>query len=383
MSIVFFTFKFALMKDYFLIQAKSKTIAEIILYGYIGEWDEISAKRFIVEFRKLEQKYKQINIRINSGGGEVANGTAIYTTIINSTVRVYTYIDGMAASMGSILALAGQKVFMAKHAKLMLHKVSGGAYGSAKKLRETADMMDDWENSLVDIYAQKTGLTTDEVRSKWMQEGKDTWINADDAHKSKLVDEVFDGKIAKEPGNIIKHPHDMWNYYKNQISNLTTNNYTEMDTKITAIKLGLPEDATEEQINAKIAELALSNNALKKENEDLKNAKKIERQESIKNILDKAVLDGKFLEKDRKSWEKMLTDSFESTSKVIEGMSKAIKPMDVIKEGDKNHGKTKIEMSFSEMLEKDRKGLEKLEKDEPEKFKELYKAEYGVYPEEK
>ena len=65
-------------------------------------------------------------------------------------------------------------------------------------------------------------------------------------------------------------------------------------------------------------------------------------------------------------------------------MSKAIKPMDVIKEeDDNNHGKTKTEMSFSEMLEKDRKGLEKLEKDEPEKFKELYKAEYGVYPEEK
>ena len=124
--------------------------AEILLYGFIGSWKDTDSKRFISDFKKLEASHNQINVRINSGGGDVFEGITIYNTLKNSSSEVHIYIDGLAASMASVIALAGSKIFMSRYAQLMIHRVSGSANGDADKLRETASLMDELENMIND-----------------------------------------------------------------------------------------------------------------------------------------------------------------------------------------------------------------------------------------
>ena len=131
---------------------QSDNSAEILLYGFIGNWKDTDSKQFISDFKKLEAAHNQINVRINSGGGDVFEGITIYNALKNSTATIHIYIDGVAASMASVIALAGSKIFMSRYAQLMIHRVSGSANGDADKLRETASLMDELEKSLLDLH---------------------------------------------------------------------------------------------------------------------------------------------------------------------------------------------------------------------------------------
>ena len=138
------------MFDSYIINETGKT-AEILLYGYIGNWKDTNSKQFISDLKKLEATNEIINVRINSGGGDVFDGITIYNALKNSSSTIHVYIDGLAASMASVIALAGSKIFMSRYAQLMVHRVSGSANGDAEKLRETADLMTELETSLLKI----------------------------------------------------------------------------------------------------------------------------------------------------------------------------------------------------------------------------------------
>ena len=227
---------------------QSDNSAEILLYGFIGNWQNNDSQSFISDFKKLESTHNKINVRINSGGGDVFEGITIYNTLKNSTSKIHIYIDGLAASMASIIALSGSKIFMSRYAQLMIHRVSGSANGDADKLRETASLMDDLGNSLLEIYAAKTGKDTATIQNKWMQRGKDTWFNASDAIQSKLVDEIFDGVISKAPKKN-KNTEEVWQFYNLQIQN--SYNDIQMENLSQFISFyGLNEKATTQDILA-------------------------------------------------------------------------------------------------------------------------------------
>src|SRR5574343_79136 len=155
--------------------------AEIYLYGYIGF--DITANDFANELKSLTKDFANIIIRINSGGGSVFEGIAIYNLIKNSRSIINIYIDGIAASMGSVIAMSGRKIYMSKYARIMMHCPSGSADGDSKSLRETADRLDSIEKDLTDIYAQRTGLPADQAKSKFMQPGVNKWLSAQEALK--------------------------------------------------------------------------------------------------------------------------------------------------------------------------------------------------------
>ena len=81
---------------------QSNNSAEILLYGFIGNWKDTDSKRFISDFKQLESSHDKINVRINSGGGDVFEGITIYNTLKNSTSEIDVYIDGVAASMAGV-----------------------------------------------------------------------------------------------------------------------------------------------------------------------------------------------------------------------------------------------------------------------------------------
>ncbi len=173
------------------IQAKNKT-AEIWLYGDIGDgfWAEsISAKQFVDELKKAGN-VSSILLHVNSPGGSVFDGLAIYNSLRAHSARVDVEIDGMALSIASVIALAGDSVKMAGNAFMMIHNPWTWTSGEAKDLRKEADRLDQVRDSLLNTYAAKVSpkATTEQVTA-WMDE--ETWFNAEDALKYGFADEIF------------------------------------------------------------------------------------------------------------------------------------------------------------------------------------------------
>ncbi|MCH5690033.1 Clp protease ClpP [Niabella sp. W65] len=127
-----------------IINKANSDVAEILLYGYIGEFD-LSANAFVRELRALEKDYSKINIRINSAGGSVFEGIAIYNAILSSTAEINTYIDGLAASMASIIALAGKRVYISNNATYMTHLPSTYTSGNSDNIKEAPAFWKAWK----------------------------------------------------------------------------------------------------------------------------------------------------------------------------------------------------------------------------------------------
>ena len=177
----------------------------INIYGNIGyDWwsgDGITANWFAREFDAALASGEDIEIRINSPGGSVFEGIAIYNKIASNNEKVTTVVDGIAYSMGAIIAMAGKQRKAMKNATVMLHNVSGGAYGNANDLRGALEMMEKLDDAMVESLAQFTGLSSNDVKSKWF-DYRDHTLTAKEALAAKLLTEVIDLNAENLPTNV-------------------------------------------------------------------------------------------------------------------------------------------------------------------------------------
>lgn len=193
-------------KPVYNISQKSETEADMLIYGVIGDsWfeDGNPAKQVVSDFKNLEKKYARINVRINSPGGSVWDGLPIFNAIKSSKADVHTYVDGIAYSMGAMIALAGKTVHAAKGSLILLHNVSGFAIGNANDLRTTAKEMDTYDEVLTQLIADKSGRSVDDVKKDWMNY-QDNLMSATAAHAAKLVDVVESYDAKDVPENVEK-----------------------------------------------------------------------------------------------------------------------------------------------------------------------------------
>src|ERR1700712_3947653 len=146
-------------------------------------------------FLQMEDGKKDISIYINSPGGSVTAGLAIYDTMQFMTCDVTTYCLGMAASMGAVLLAAGTKGkrYALPNSDIMIHQVSGGAQGTASDVERTVEYMFKLKKRLIRILAVHTGKTFDKVR---LDSDRDYFLSASEAKEYGLVDEVI--KSRKE-----------------------------------------------------------------------------------------------------------------------------------------------------------------------------------------
>ena len=175
-------------RDFYSIKAKADKTAEVWVYEQIGEdfWgDGVSAKNFTKELKALDAT--AIDLHINSPGGAVFDGHAIYNALKAHPAIVTTYIDGLAASIASVIALAGDKVVMADNALFMIHEPWGMAMGTADDMRKTADVLDKTRDTIVGVYQDKTRKDEQELRDAMSAE---TWYSASEALDAGFVDEV-------------------------------------------------------------------------------------------------------------------------------------------------------------------------------------------------
>ena len=140
----------------------------ILLYGDIGEYEDVRSGDIARELIEAEAAYKKIDVRINSNGGDVYAGIAIFNAFRNSKADITIYVDGIAASMASVIALCGKPVKMSKYARLMLHSVSGGCYGNKTELRRCLEEVEALENTLCQMYAPKLGISEEEIRARYL-----------------------------------------------------------------------------------------------------------------------------------------------------------------------------------------------------------------------
>ena len=180
------------MKEkWYNIQNKASETADVYIFDEIGTYG-VTAQEFINDIKGL--KDMPINLRINSLGGDVFDGMAMYNVIKRREAKTTVYIEGIAASIATIIALGADEVIMAENSLFMIHNAWGGTMGEAKDMRKTADTLDKISSELTDIYRKKTGLSY-EALTEMMDE--ETWLNAEEAYELGFVDVISDSiKVA-------------------------------------------------------------------------------------------------------------------------------------------------------------------------------------------
>ncbi|MDT3296451.1 Clp protease ClpP [Shewanella sp. SP2S2-6] len=161
--------------------------AELMIYDEIGGWG-ISAQQFARDLQALG-KVGTITARIHSPGGDVFEGMAIYNMIKGHPAHKVCYIDGLAASMASVIAMAFDEVIMPENAMMMVHKPWGGTLGDAEDMRKYADLLDKVEGNLVGAYQHKTGLSEDELHALLAAE---TWLTGREAVEKGFANTLTD-----------------------------------------------------------------------------------------------------------------------------------------------------------------------------------------------
>lgn len=164
---------------------------EILLYGIVGDSCDGLEAAWIVD--RIQHSPEDITVRINSLGGLLFDGFAIYSALRASPRKVTVIIDGVAGSIASFIAMAGDRIIMAENAVMMIHKPSDGTYGNADELRSVADRLDFLQRQLVQAYATRTGMSEDELNPLLDAE---TWMSAQEALAMKFIDEIAGSATA-------------------------------------------------------------------------------------------------------------------------------------------------------------------------------------------
>ena len=190
-------------KWFAMLPAKAgKEVDRLDIVGVIGgSWfsDGVSLTQFLTEARKLNAGV--LEVHISSPGGSVSDGLAIYNYLSGlkaKGVTVETYVDGLAASIASVIAMAGDTRFIGKASSLLIHRPWMMACGNAGNLRQAAEDLDKVAEQLAGIYADRSSLDLDAVRSIMTGEADadGTLLTAQDAIAHGLADEIVDNKLA-------------------------------------------------------------------------------------------------------------------------------------------------------------------------------------------
>jgi len=162
----------------------SQAEAELFIYDEIGTWG-VTAGDFLSDLRAI--KASTITLRVNSPGGDVFDGVAIFNAVKRHPATVNVFVDGIAASAASFIAMAGDTITMSPHSQMMIHEAAGLVIGPAAEMRKMADILDKSSDSIAAIYAERAGGTVPEWRARMVDE---TWLSDQEAVDLGLADSI-------------------------------------------------------------------------------------------------------------------------------------------------------------------------------------------------
>lgn len=242
--------------------AQDSAVTEILLYDEIGEdpffGGGISAKTFVEDLQAIDTE--EIHLRINSPGGRVFEGITMLNALRRHPAKVVAFVDGLAASAASVVAMGADEVVMSRNAQLMIHDASGIVMGNAEDMQAMADLLAKSSDNLASVYAGKAGGTTKQWRDAMT---KETWYSDKEAVAAGLADRIEPGKTASDK---VKNRFnlDLYNYAGREEApdpylpaeppETTNQEGTDLmsDTLNLRERLGLKAEASDEEVAAKL-----------------------------------------------------------------------------------------------------------------------------------
>jgi Protease subunit of ATP-dependent Clp proteases len=334
----------------------------VLLYGSIGDsgWEgQQSSADIVRELMELESQYKNIDFRINSEGGEVYSGIAIVNAIKNSSANITMYIDGIAASIASIIALCGKPLKMSKYAQLMIHSVQGGAYGTASDLTEVINNIQSLEDTLAQMISDKCGKPKQDIISMYF-DGKDHWLTAQQAYDMGLVDEIYD---VEEPlPAYVNTPKQIYAVFQNRLITSQNNKQMFEELRKRPSFANCADDNAVLQHIAALEEGAAKVPGLENEVEGLKGkitvfenkAKEAEAAE-IKTIVDTAINEERFSEAHRVTYTALLEKDKAHAIEVINTLKPKKRVMTNLLDAGKEETKSPWEIRMEEIANNNKK----------------------------
>lgn len=309
------------MSRFFNITTSDDGTSTIFLYGDIGDYTEVQSGRIAQELMEAERVSRRIHVRINSNGGEVYSGIAIFNALRHSQADIRIYVDGIAASMASVIALCGKPVEMSKYARLMLHSVSGGCYGNKQDLQRCMEEIESLEGSLSEIYAERLGMSKEEVKQTYF-DGEDHWLTAKEALDLGFIDDIYDA----DPVPADSTPAQIYTLFNNRLVEPQKNreDMNLEDVKKRPRFKDCASDADVFRLMDQLEEEAGKVPILTKENTDLKAKVKTyedkaeaEDLAARKQLLDAAEQDGRIDATTRPIYENLLANDRENCEKAL------------------------------------------------------------------
>ena len=350
----------------------------ILLYGDVGDGQRVDSGRVVAELMALQAQYSKIDVRINSRGGDVFSGIAIYNALRTSKADITVYIDGVAASIAGIIALCGKPLYMSPYAKLMLHSVSGGAWGNASDLRSMAEQMEVLQGDLAKMIAGRCGMDKEEVLAKYFDE-KDHWLNANEALEMKLIDGIYDMDGEQVEA---KTADDLYAYFNNRLQVQPQNNENEM-ALLESLKSGIPSFANLADENAVLAHArelenkAAKADALAQAVEGYKKKLQDVEDKEIAAVVDKAVAERRITAEQKDSFMALMKTDRENTEKLLASMK--AQPSRRIADVYRENGGTPTALADMSWDELDKAGkLSELRNADLTAFKAKYQEKFGL-----
>ena len=371
-----------------LINKVDSTTAEIYMYGVIGSGLDIDANVVVAEIENLRKKgCRNFRFYVNSEGGEVIQGSALFNYLDRTDIEVEWVVDGVAASMMAMLiSNPKHKVKAAKYASFMYHRVQGSCYGNSDEVRNLAAMIDTFEKSLVDMMASRMKVDAESVKKEFFTDGLDHWMNAEEAMRRGLVDEIISGKNITSPKELLSSK-DVFNFYNKQLINYKQNQKSMITNKAEIGKLlNIAEaEVNDDSVMTAVKNVLKSNSELqnqlktvKAENASLKNQIGELNNAKVKSLIDKAIAEKKFGEDERDSYTRLANTDFELAEKMIgkmKGVERIVDRLDSEHESEEEK-----DWTFDDYHKKGK--LENLKKTNKEKYNKLYKTRFGRNPQD-
>tara|TARA_B110000902_G_C14235895_1_gene560617 strand:- start:242 stop:1270 length:1029 start_codon:yes stop_codon:yes gene_type:complete len=272
------------------IEAKSGKSTHIHIYDEIGVHG-VTAKGFLEDLKGL--KGKDITVHVNSAGGDVFQGQAIHSALKSYTGKVTVKIEGLAASMATIIALAGDKVEMTANSLFMIHSPMSNVFGSKAVMRKQISALEKVESAMLAVYSNKTKMSDDKINLMMETE---TWLSADEALELGFVDEVigavqvvakydvkgFQNKTAEEIVNTLNINNPKEKSMQEDLKTWISGQLTDVKNMITGKTEAVVDEVVPEVVVAteSVDELKVQLDSLTKERDDLSQKLSVQKEKS-------------------------------------------------------------------------------------------------------
>lgn len=346
------------------------TQGRIDIIGSISEWNSNNATDFRTRCTELKEGgVTSCHVYMMTVGGDCFQANEI-VNILNEVFGNYTAEGGaIVASAGTYIAVNATSFVLAKNGQFMIHKPHGGTYGNEKEIDNYLTLLKNMTATYYAAYVEKCKKPEKDLSEKW--ETGDFWLTAQEAKDWGFVTEVKDAvKISKETAAQIKESGSPIAFAHTDI--IVEPNNSKMNLQATATLLGLGADATEEQVNARIAEnarKAADYDALKAETE---RKEKAEKAAKIKAFLDEKEKGKVITATNRPQWQKLLEADFDGNKALLNDMEPVQKLSDEIKPSKDGVSATYQGKTFEQLQDEDPEALAELEENNQEAYEALF-----------